>query len=335
MATGTLPWFWACEHMSNGLDLKGDGAWDDSTTVNQYDSIGTIGSYRAQNWQNRYGYITIPSESTGLVVGWRQYGTTNDRYLMGFLNGSGQEVCSIRSSGGSYGVYGGGGTKITGSDVAYSTNTNTYFEVAILFDNAAGLVRFAKDGTEIVNLSSKDTINNAVPVTKIQFGDNTNSNTLATHFYIKTWDGIASPYYGPLVFYYHLPTSDVAANWTPKSGGNNYSQVDDTTQDADSTYISTDVLNTEDQYECTDLPAGVNSCVAVVVGCVAQAPSGGAPAVSLTLEQNSVKYTNPAQPIGPAGTYKNTQAVAQLLAPDGTIWTESKVNAMRIGIKAA
>jgi hypothetical protein len=339
MAT-SLPHFIAFDHVPAGTQaaaqlMIGPGGFL-SLTNSTYVRVmanGTLGrnALRFTGNSDRKGIVAIPA-TTQVCHGVRIAPTTNHTRLIQYFVG-GTEVLFFRVAGGVLELVRGATVLATGTTTV-NDGAWRYLEVQIVFDNTVGTVLVHLDGVEeaAFTLSDVDTLNSDGQVDGVAVsGYSTGASSYS--YFADMYFRDTMEFYGPIVPRILRPTSDVAEEWAPDSGTDNYARVADASGcDSDTSYVSTSTLDHEDEYGVTDLPAGVNSIVGVVVGCVGSAPEGGAPLVAPAVKVGATQAVADGQLLSSA--YR-TLAATFASAPDTSAWSESKVNAMTIGIKAA
>lgn len=269
--------------------------------------------------------VLVPSLST-FRFGVRRYTQNYNQQIFAFRSAAGECLNLNRVASG--GIQVRRGTTVLGTTSALTANAWTYIEVAIVLDGSAGSCIINFDGVEVLNITDQPTLNVAGPCTTLRF---TGSADYAyfTDIYLTDRES----FWGPIQMRLLHPTSDVTKEWTRSAGSDNYALVDEATTNSGTDYVETATLDTEDQYGMGDLPAGVNSIIALVVGTVALAPDGGAPLVAHTVEVDATQAVGDGRAL--SGTGYRTQLTPFMTAPDTSAWSSAKVDSAVIGIKAA
>jgi hypothetical protein len=91
---------------------------------------------------------------------------------------------------------------------------------------------------------------------------------------------------GQVRCYSYYPSSDNTITWTPNSGANNFSRVNQA-YDADTTYVSTTTVNNVDRYNLAALPTTPNTILNVQTRCVARMDDAGPHTVNSRLWSGS------------------------------------------------
>jgi len=337
MAT-SLPILIAFDHLPSsqaGAQMAiGPGGF--TNISNNADVEITAGKYLRLYWIP--GYIArfeFPAV-VQITLGVRCYTSSlnaNGTFFSFLASSAGGELLHLDCATGPIRLYRGATLLATGSTVV-TDGVGRYLEIQVVFHATAGSVVIRLDGQEPgdeeIAITGINTLNGQASCGAAQFEATGNQQNYGFRdIYVRE----ELEFWGSLVPRRLKPTSDVLQQWDPDSGTDHYARVADASgSDGASSYISTQTLDEEDEFGTEDLPAGVNSIVAVTVGSIGDAPSGGNPLVSPTVRQNSVQAVGEAQSLN---QYMRQQQSTFLTAPDASAWTEAKVNAMTVGIKAA
>ena len=122
------------------------------------------------------------------------------------------------------------------------------------------------------------------------------------------------------------------SQWTGSDGNNidNYELVDEQPHDGDSTYVYADALNERDTYALTDisLPSGFIVSAVIPYAYARKTSAGVATKLAFALRQNNTDWTSADLNLPTSYQYLSARAPT---APDGSNWTESKVNSCEAG----
>jgi hypothetical protein len=131
-----------------------------------------------------------------------------------------------------------------------------------------------------------------------------------------------------------LPDGDSSTGWTPDSGGNNYSRVNDTfgspyVANGDSSYVKATSGAGADLYTFANLPSGTGGIVGVVLEQEMRKTDAGDPgAVTQRMRASSTNVDGSA--INTTTTYQIYQHFSKDV-PGSTGWSESDVNGLLAG----
>jgi hypothetical protein len=336
-----LPWFFAADHLLNNAAaalVAGDGALDAAAAFSTTIVDGRV-TMRVGGSASGPALRAVPPGSR-LAAGVRLAATANTTTTTGAVIGFRQQGGSswvIRIAGSATATY----TLYVGA-TAHSTavpiNNSDYVELSAFAHASAGWVRLHVNGAEAVSVYDVATTpSGTAAFDRVVFSGNFSSSSIAsniTDLYIREAPAEGNPFYGPILLRYLKPVEpDVQAQWTRNAGTTNASRVNQV-HDGDTTYIETQTLGDEDIYNLEDLPAGVNSIIAVVPITVAVAPAGGAPQVEMGLETSAgTLYTQP-RTVG-VSAYQTQVGRAQTEKPGGGGWSIAAVNELKLRLKAS
>lgn len=206
-----------------------------------------------------------------------------------------------------------------------------HVEVKVLSDAVSGSVEIKVDGTSIGSLTGIDT--GGEDITRVYWGDSGLGGGSTPYF---RWDNIfiADDWQGEIYSVLLTPNSDASVEFDPSSGVDNYAMLQ--TDDGDTSYVQSDTLGSKDLYDYEDLPAGLVPQAVTTVTVAKKAGTGERTFQAIT-KQDSTEY-DVADAYTLTTSYPNSTAHQSVnrtyaLAPDGTEWTASKVNAIQFGFK--
>jgi hypothetical protein len=321
----SLPWFFAYDHISAGQPTQAVG---DGGLTSQPQSIAlnsTINRRVAEDGQYADHAKSIPATDR-IAFGIRLSSIGELRFRAGGLS---TNIVTVRQSSGNLQV------NINGtnhSTVVPIPSEWFYVEVFIYSHATEGQVIVRFNGTEAFNMTNVNTRGSATSgITQVRIHWNS-----STDLYIREAPLEGSPFYGPIILRYLRPVSDDTAVWTPTgSGTGNWGRVADATgHDGNTSYVETNTLGNEDVYNMADLPAGVNSIIAVVPVTVSTAPSGGAPQVELGLTTGAGTVSTGTRTVG-VSNYQTQMGAAQTEKPGGGGWSIAAVDELKLRVKAA
>lgn len=224
--------------------------------------------------------------------------------------------------------------------------TEEYLEVAWKEDAAAGWVHVRINGVETFRATGLNTGNNSP--TQIKFGGNYVGSNNATGTYwndiysigsgasvgppgigVPVDDVDAPGFWGPQVVNVLTQIADVDQDWTPSTGTDNFEMVNEVPSTEDTDYVESAVIGDLDSGPVDDLPPDVNSIMMVIRQCMAKAPAGGAPQVSMGVETSDGAEDGVARSIG-GTSYALAQEIFMEKPVAGGAWSVAKVNELVI-----
>lgn len=169
-----------------------------------------------------------------------------------YVNGSGGFVCGRAGSGFGQGVAAVLGTTAPG---LISANTWYYLEIEWVLSATVGAVNFYIEGTLVLSLTGVNNMaQTGVGYTNgdawfIGGGAATGSMDYDDYYEADTNTKVGTMRIDPI-----RPASDNSVTWTPNSGANNYSRVNETLVDGDTSYVSSATPGQQDLYTVSALP---------------------------------------------------------------------------------
>jgi len=324
-----LPWFYAYDHLpatvAGGAMAPGDGALD--ALVNGVGGISPLASDTISGRSRTvlethrlasYVQKAVPAGTQFTVGCFLKIARNKD--LIRWLVGSTEKLLLTHDAG-SLQVKRGATVLCTGSTLA--TGTWYYIEIALVLDATVGYCRVRINGAAeaSMDLDDANTSNTAGDVTNIRFGHAAGSldtNVRWSDHYIRE----ELEFYGPLQLRLLNLVSDVSADWTPDSGATNYTQAQ--LPAVMTSYLDSDTLDDVDENGVEDLPAGVNSIIAVARVSVSEAPDGGAPQIKHGLKRGVTEDYGDERTVGVGGA--RSQLTVFETQPNDDPWSIAAVD---------
>lgn len=119
-------------------------------------------------------------------------------------------------------------------------------------------------------------------------------------------------------------------DWTPSSG-TNFSRVNETTEDGDTTYVSSSTANQIDSYAMGDLLTTPSAIYAVQATVVARKTDAGTKVFDILTRISSTNYLSSDMSV--QDSYNFFTQIQELSPASGIAWTAAEVNGMEMGIK--
>lgn len=230
---------------------------------------------------------------------------------------------------GNWVVWRGGTTNLgTSSGRPLLTATWHYVEAEIVISDTVGSVKMWVDDTQVMNLTGIDTCATAnVNVASLTLYISTASSSAQQFDDLYVTDGTRL---GEQVVIPLRPNADTAQkDFTPNSGATNYTQVDDTSTDNDTTYVSSSTLGARDYYDLENLPSyavtpkGVNTFIS------ARKVDAGARYLRVNLKSSSSLASSSDLILA---TGYDTRIMTTWTDPNGGgAWTTTAINALQVG----
>lgn len=304
---------------------------------NLFLKAGTRQGFRAEFGSTIEEWFRIPiPNTTELIIGGRiKTGSTHQLTAFLLTEESGNaEINLLIQTTGEITVRRAATNLFTTTGFQLSTNTEYFIELRVLIDNTNGEVQLLVDGVQRANLGPIDT----------QAGSNNFVNTVRFNPGGATWswDDIYildtagsknNTFLGSDIDVYGLyPDGDGNQNdWTPDTGGTNYTQVDDNPADGDTTYVESDgTVGHEDLYTVDDFAIANKTPLGVQVNHIIRVTTGSINVVTVA-RHSSTEDDGTSNSIS-STSYTGIQEIYPDV-PGGTGWTVSQIDAAEFGIK--
>lgn len=333
MALEALPAFrhWGFLPAGGGGTVSGEGSMDSfNGSVVSEGGVKFLKLSQGQEWlmslppgrQFVVGFMYKADNSLSHFVLQFRAGTTLDFNLRKDSNG----VMTVRR----------GGTVLESLLPNFGDGQHRYIEVAVDLENVGyyeirvnGSVLTAQSGVD-TTVSNSDVTNTRGRVDAAFIG----TSSRYAYFYWKAWEGAGDPgFYGPLEFSPLRPDGDQAAVWTPDSGVDNFSRVNEAEFDGDTSYVETSTDNDEDRYSLDSPVISSGSVIAVTPFAVSKAPVTGSPQIALGLYDGVSEY-GPNRLVGTSG-YKTQFGKDHTTMPGGGGITIPDLDQLELLLKAA
>jgi hypothetical protein len=134
-----------------------------------------------------------------------------------------------------------------------SSNSWYYLEHSLTISATVGVYNVYLDGNPIISVSGANTGNGQTTINQFSTWSDGANTTINTD--IDDWhENDSLTPIGPMRIDTLRPTSDSAVQFTPNSGANNYSRVNETLVDGDTSYVSDSTVGHSDLYGLGSLP---------------------------------------------------------------------------------
>lgn len=216
-----------------------------------------------------------------------------------------------------------------------STGTWYYLEVEFVVSDAAGEFYLRQDGVDQFGVTGLDTRNagNGNISTIIINGSGTGRGCILDDTYHRSAqiaDAAKSSWFGDSRISALLPGgAGNSAQFTP-SAGSNFANVDDPTQDGDSTYNESTASGQTDTFAMTNLPSA-GSVLATLATPYARKIDAGTAALDAVYRIGSTDYPSGALALGT--TYRYLRDLRETSPATAVAWTDTEVNAAEMGYK--
>lgn len=222
---------------------------------------------------------------------------------------------------------------------SFTVNAAAYIEISVTISTTIGGVAVYIDGINKLSIAGVNTAKDGGTVfDSVAWGAQPSGGSRGTgckldHFYIcDTSAGPgANPFntlQGPSFVYTQFPSGAGSSTQFTPLASTNYSQVQETAMDSDTTYNYSGTMTNEDLFTIDALAAGVIPTAVQISGAYRQ-DNAGVRAIANHIKSSSTDTTGTARTCDLTYTYQHDLYV---LDPNGSVaWTNSSVSALEIG----
>lgn len=125
------------------------------------------------------------------------------------------------------------------------------------------------------------------------------------------------------------PSADVSVQWTPNSGANNYSRVNETLVDGDTTYVEAGTIGFQDLYDIPSLSSSPAIIHAVQVSSFPRKTDAGDRAINHTVKSGAT--TSQGSDFYLSSSYSKYERILNTDPNTGLAWDNAAINALQIG----
>jgi hypothetical protein len=213
----------------------------------------------------------------------------------------------------------------TGTTIGSGTH---HIEVKVFADAVAGTVQVKVDGGIVIDRSDLNT--GTADVTSVAFPMSNQSIYYIDNVFI------ADDWQGELESVLRLPNADDSVQFTRNAGDNNFSRINQTASDGDTTYNASGTVGHKDIFGYEDLDAGLVPVAVTFVTRASKDDTGERQLEQLAV-QDAVEYTQGTKVLSTSYIPTSADELVKTLGacPDATAWTREKLNAIKWAYKVA
>lgn len=256
----------------------------------------------------------------------------SDAYLVSLIDSTTPQMQWGLNTGGQF-IIARNGTKLATSTYVLPSNTWHYVELKVVINGTTGTYELHVDGTAVIG-----------PITgaNTQASGNATADRLNLHviggtgcsyddvYMADGQSGTVTTFTGDVRVTTLMPTgAGNYAQWTPDTGSN-FARVNETTEDGDTSYVSTATPGNLDSYATADL-SGTPTVFGVQVNLMARKDDAGLRQIAPLIRISAADFVGTTQTLGTSYAFftqtydKNPNSAAQ--------WAASEVNAAEFGAK--
>lgn len=227
-------------------------------------------------------------------------------------------------------------SSILGSWSGLTANAWHHIEMACTVADSGGEFKVWVDGTAVINFSGDTKYRSAAAdnVSTLLFGPGYNSIASVYFDDIICWDETGETpntagQLGEHRIWTLSPEADDAVQFTPNSGANNYSRINESPNDGGTSYTSSTTVGHKDVFTLADMTVTPDTIYAVVVKTIAKKTGTGATNVKGLVSISGTQYEGAAVTL--TTSYAGAPAVFGYNPATSAAWTATVINAMKIG----
>ena len=210
-----------------------------------------------------------------------------------------------------------------------------HIQVKVTIDNTAGSVEVKVNNEVWATASGVDTQNTSnayANQVRLQNSDNHDPDYFDDFWICDTSGSQCNDYLGDVRVEALRPSGAGATTQMTPSVGANYECVDDTTPDADTTYVSSATAGNKDTYACGDLTSTTGTVKALVVHAYARKDDAGERTLKAVVRHGGTDYEHSdARQV--LDSYRCLSWIFETNPGTGSAWTISDVNGAEFGQK--
>lgn len=235
-------------------------------------------------------------------------------------------------------LVGSGGNPISGTLLGYGSHaipvgTWHRIEVKVTFNGSTGIVVVRIDGVNtVLNLTAQNTSNSGNNfANSVRFGASAqDSSSISVIYDDPVWQDDSGPApYNDMIGDRKIATKslngDSSVAWTPDSGANNYSRINEAHEDGDSSYVEASVAAKTDLYTTTPLPANIASPDCIKVNIIARKTDVGSRDVEIGVRSGGVDDLSSA--VGVTMNYAYFNHISMQNPNGPAAWTNATIDA--------
>jgi hypothetical protein len=328
----------------NALLARGKGWVEDPTGLTMGQVVTRYSFGNSATGESSYkdigGSRTTVITGVGFTV--VNFAAAATRTLIRFSESSTVHVSVGLNSTGNLAVWNGNGTTLLATGPAITVNAGSpvwyYVDVEVTVSDTVGVVKVWLDDTLVINLSGADTRNGGTGIINPMAYGRTAANITYYIDDIYCLDATGTTNnakIGTCRIETLLPNADSSTAWTRNTGATNFSAVDDTSTDGDTTYVVSYGTNARDIYGCTDVSSTSRAVRAVTATAISRKEDVGAANLRVITQIGATVFTGNTVYMDSNldYVYNLVQQTWENSPSTGIAWTGTQVNGALFGIE--
>lgn len=217
---------------------------------------------------------------------------------------------------------------------AFTVDEWNFVELKIKFSITAGSFEVRVNGVSVASGSSvRTTSTSEERPSQLRFGTINGSTLDVDDFYVLNDQGTINNDFLGDIRVQRLRPNGVGSNeeFSRNSGTSNWGQLNETSEDDETTYVESNRLLFRDLYHYEDLPAAVDGIFGVIAKPVLRKNDAGTRTYVLMCSSDGVLGRT--ETLYPAGSYVRQAKIFETDPATGTFWTETSINSAQFGVE--
>lgn len=212
--------------------------------------------------------------------------------------------------------------------------TINYVEIESTISTTTGSIKIYLNGdtTPLINLTNINNANAGAGTSVGAFGVGANNGNFTGQFDIDDWyEGDTNTRVGEGFVETLRPSGDGTITWTPDTGANNYSRMNETLVNGDTSYCQTGTLNNQDLQDLSDLATVPTTIFGVQLVNFARKTDAATRGIGLVVKSGGTTNVGASNVL--TTTYGRFEKMHTVDPNTAAAWTAANVNAMQAGTK--
>lgn len=252
-------------------------------------------------------------------------------YLVDCKNSTTQGI-RLRRNGSNLEIIRGTSTVIgTATGVITATDWH-YIELEFTIHNSTGSWEIRVNTSTEASASGVDTLGTFATVGTIRFNADNNGATLDDIYICDDSGSLNTTFLGAVKVEAIYPDGDDTSQWTPDSGTTNYTQVDETPPDDDTSYVEADTVTEKDLYSYDALSVASANIRGAMVNTDVRLDAAGAETLITVCKSGTTESDDGGTSVS-STSYGTVTRIVEADPDTSSLWTVSGINAALFGMK--
>jgi hypothetical protein len=318
--------------VANNMSLNASGRFSGSQCIANNSIVNGQLLVKSSGSNDATHHIVVAFMQTSAITG-----STLGLYFQ-FIDAAANQCCIVFRSDGAILLTSGtpGGTILATYTSAYTQNVWVGFEFEVTIHLSAGVFKVRKNGNtsddfSATGLATRPGSTNAY-ANKLLVGQSSSSPQgykFDDLLWFNTTGAAPNTWVGDIRSCQLMPTSDASVQFTPNSGANNFSRVNQAQQDALTSYVYDSTVGHADFYNVSALPFVPVSIIGLQTRGFVEKSDAGFRQAQLQLKSGATTVQTTALTL--ATSFQYTNRVDTVDPNTSAAWTAAAVNAIQVG----